>query len=382
MAKSIGIPGIFREDQRAGGVYSVFENLLRGFAELLDSGAATRPFELTVFHGRVAPLHRDQRFHWRRVSDRLGRFAAETRIAAFPGNPLDALLLLNYHTPPVIRAQRAVTIIHDLLYLHMPEYCSRRKLAWLKWCYALALKKCHRVVTISGAVKQDMLRLYGERWNDRIEVIWNPVSVDRFSGNADVNFTNGRPYILCVSVDRPPKNLYRLIKAFALVHKKKFPDHCLVLAGQLRSLRRDWRERSAAVDQTMPAAADLVDELNLGDHVRVTGFISDEQLGALYRGATMCVLPSLFEGFGMPAVESLAMGKPTLVSGLPVLREVTLGAAHYIDDPTDVEAMAERIAAVLDRPAQFQPPPELVERVRESFSPREIARRYLKVLTD
>jgi glycosyltransferase involved in cell wall biosynthesis len=380
MASSIGIPAIFREDQRAGGVYSVFANLLRGFAELLDVSPSSDPFELTVFHGRVTPLHKDPRFHWRRVIDRLGRFAAETRIAAYPGCKLDALLLLNYHTPPVIRASRAVTIIHDLLYLHMPEYCSRQKLAWLKWCYALALRKCHRVVTISGAVKQDLLRLHGERWSDRIEVIWNPVSVDRFASEVEVNFTSGRPYILCVSVDRPPKNLYRLIKAFALV-RKRFPDHCLVLAGQLRTQRRDWRERSAAVDETMPAAADLVDQLDLHNHVRVTGFIPDEQLGALYRGATMCVLPSLFEGFGMPAVESLAMGKPTLVSGLPVLREVTLGSAQYIDDPANVDAMAESIGAILDRPARFQPTPELVERVRERFSPREIARQYLQVLT-
>jgi glycosyltransferase involved in cell wall biosynthesis len=195
-----------------------------------------------------------------------------------------------------------------------------------------------------------------------------------------VNITDGRPYILCVSVDRPPKNLYRLIKAFALVHQK-FPDYCLVLAGQLRTQRRDRRERSAAVDETMPAAADLVDQLDLANHVRVTGFIPDEKLGALYRGATMCVLPSMFEGFGMPAVESLAMGKPTLVSGLPVLREVTLGAAHYIDDPTNVEAMAESIVTILDRPRDFQPTQELVDRVRQRFSPREIARRYLQVLT-
>jgi glycosyltransferase involved in cell wall biosynthesis len=380
MASSIGIPGIFREDQRAGGVYSVFENLLRGFAELLDAGTCPPPFELTVFHGRVAPPKRDPRFHWQRVGDRLGRFAAETRIAAHPGCKLDALLLLNYHTPPVIRASRTVTIIHDLLYLHMPEYCSRQKLAWLKWCYAMALRKCHRVVTISGAVKQDMLRLYGERCNDRIEVIWNPVSIDRFTSGLEADITDGRPYILCVSVDRPPKNLYRLIKAFALV-REKFPDHCLVLAGQLRTQRRDRRERSAAVDETMPAAADLVDQLELHHQVRVTGFIPDEQLGALYRGATMCVLPSLFEGFGMPAVESLAMGKPTLVSGLPVLREVTLGSAHYIDDPTNVEAMAESIGAILDRPADFQPTQELVARVHERFSPREIARQYLRVLT-
>jgi glycosyltransferase involved in cell wall biosynthesis len=262
----------------------------------------------------------------------------------------------------------------------MPEYCSRQKLAWLKWCYALALRKCHRVVAISGAVKEDLLRLHGEQWSDRIEVIWNPVCVERFAGGVDIDFTNGRPYILCVSVDRPPKNLYRLIKAFALV-RKKFPDHCLVLAGQLRTQRRDWRERSAAVDETMPAAADLVEQLDLTDHVRVTGFIPDEQLGALYRGATMCVLPSLFEGFGMPAVESLTMGKPTLVSSLPVLREVTLGSAQYIDDPTNVDAMADSIGMVLDRPASFQPTQELVKLVRERFSPQEIARQYLRVLT-
>ena len=88
----------------------------------------------------------------------------------------------------------------------------------------------------------------------------------------------------------------------------------------------------------MPSTVDLVADLGLSEHVRVTGFVSDRELGALYRGATMCVLPSLFEGFGMPAVESLAMGKPTLTSGLPVLREVTLELAQYLDDPTDVGA--------------------------------------------
>jgi glycosyltransferase involved in cell wall biosynthesis len=131
----------------------------------------------------------------------------------------------------------------------------------------------------------------------------------------------------------------------------------------------------------MPGAADLVKHLELTDHVRVTGFVSDEHLGALYHRATMCVLPSLFEGFGMPAVESLAMGKPTLVSGLPVLREVTLDSAHYIDDPTNVEAMADAICAILDSPDKFQPAPQLVERVRDCFSPREIAQQYLRVLT-
>lgn len=381
MVKSIGIPGFFRPDQRVGGVYSVFENLLRGFAELLDEGPRDNPFELTVFHGAVVPQHQDSRFHWRAVPSRLSRFVAEAHVAAGTGRQLDALLFLNYHTPLVTRSGRVVTIVHDLQYAHMPQFYNPAKRLWLRLCHEITLRKCHRIAAISGVVKEDMLRLYGDKWLHRIEVVWNPVTIDRFASDVDYNITRGRPYIMCVSVDRPQKNLYRLIKAFDLV-RKKFPDYCLVVAGQLRSLRRQRRERAAAVGQTMPAATDLVEELQLGEHVHVTGFISDAQLGALYRGATLCVLPSLFEGFGMPAIESLAMAKPTLVSGLPVLREITFNSAQYIEDPTDVNAMAENLAAMLERPADFRPAPELVGRVRRAFSPRNVAERYLSLLTD
>src|SRR5262249_52377822 len=149
---------------------------------------------------------------------------------------------------------------------------------------------------------------------------------------AQQTFTAGRPYILCAAVDRPPKNLATLIRAFAHL-RKKFPDHRLVLAGQLRSEDRTWRQRSQSVESKLPGAMDLITELGLSEHVVLTGFIPDAELGVLYRGAALFVLPSLFEGFGMPAVEALAMGAPTLVSDLPVLREVTLNAAHYIADP-------------------------------------------------
>jgi glycosyltransferase involved in cell wall biosynthesis len=383
MAKSIGITGIFRQDQRVGGVYWVFENLLRGFSDLLNDAQSACPFELTLFHGDVEPVHKDERFRCVRMPNRFGRFAAESRVAAGPARGLDALLFMNYHTPLVVRARRAVTIIHDLQYLHMPQFFGRAKRLWLQWCHNVSLRKCHRVVTISNAVKQDLLQVYGSRWHDRIEVIWNPVSVDRFvnaAEGAEYDITGGRPFILCVAVDRPQKNLFRLVEAFARV-QKKFPDYCLVLAGQLRSQRRERRERSGEVVQSMPAAVDLVEQLGLAEHVHITGFIEGVQLAALYRNAQMCVLPSLFEGFGMPAVESLAMGKPTLVSGLPVLREVTLNSAHYLDDPTNVPAMADAMQQMLSNLERFRPSEQLVRDVRIRFAPREVARRYLQVLT-
>ena len=84
MVNSIGITGIFRHDQRVGGVYWVFENLLRGFSELLDDAGPSRRFDLTVFHADVLPNGKDDRFRWVHVPNQFGRFAAEARIAAWP----------------------------------------------------------------------------------------------------------------------------------------------------------------------------------------------------------------------------------------------------------------------------------------------------------
>ena len=89
-----------------GGVFSVFENLVRGFGELIAEPSPGMDFNVTVFHGGVRPAHFDNRLRWQRVSDAGGRFIAETRLGLNPGRPLDSLLFLNYYTPPIVRAKR------------------------------------------------------------------------------------------------------------------------------------------------------------------------------------------------------------------------------------------------------------------------------------
>jgi glycosyltransferase involved in cell wall biosynthesis len=241
------------------------------------------------------------------------------------------------------------------------------------------LRKCDAVVSISQAVKDDILTQYGHRWESRVHAIWNPISLDRFEHPAEQKFTNGRPYILCAAVDRPYKNLSTLIRAFALLHKR-LPEYSLVLAGKLRTDVPTKRRRTADLESKLPSAIDLVKDLGLSEHVVLTGFIPDEQLGALYREAALFVLPSLFEGFGMPAVEALALGAPTLVSDLPVLREVTLGSAHYIADPLDHHQMAEEIAQVLSLGNAARPSGDLRNDLRQRFAPETIARQYVKLL--
>jgi glycosyltransferase involved in cell wall biosynthesis len=130
----------------------------------------------------------------------------------------------------------------------------------------------------------------------------------------------------------------------------------------------------------MPSALDLVIELGLEKHVVITGFVPDAELGALYRIAAAFVLPSLFEGFGMPAVEALALGAPTLVSDLPVLREVTLDGAHYVKDPLNKDEMADCIADLLTLGDAGRPTVEFSREIRNRFAPETIARQYVKLL--
>lgn len=379
MSRTLGICAIYRQHQLASGAYSCQENLLRGLAELRQTLNPNDKFDVTVFVGSGGIPWSDDQFTFHSLPDRFGRWPVEARVAFWEGRGFDALFFPNTFTPPIVRAQRAVTVIHDLQYRNLPEHWPIAKRAWMRACHEITLRRCDTVVAISQWVKDDILKHYGQRWESRVRTIWNPVSLERFNQAAEQSFTHGRPYILCTAVDRPAKNLSTLIRAFAMV-REKFPDHCLVLSGQLRSADRTWRSRSQALESRLPSAVELVNDLGLSNDVILTGFITDAKLGALYRGAALFVLPSLFEGFGMPAVEALALGVPTLVSGLPVLREVTLDRAHYIDHPLDANETAARIIEVLQAGDSARPAPELCDDIRERFAPVTIARQYLDAM--
>jgi glycosyltransferase involved in cell wall biosynthesis len=377
--KSFGISGIFRRDQLAGGFYSFFENLVRGFATLQRESRTSDAFELTVFHGRVGVARAEPEIAMKPVPDQWGRFAANVWVGAIASHGLDGMLFPSYFTPPIVRAGRVVTVFHDLQFRHMPQFFSKTKWQWLNICHKLALRRCDTVVAISEVVRQDILNQFGTKWEERVQTIHNPISLDRFDGKCEQEFTEGRPYIMCVAMDRPQKNLHTLIRSFDKI-KDRFPDHFLVMAGQLRRHRPDRREKSADIATAMPPVEDLVHQLGLQDRVKVTGFVSDAELGALYRGASMFVLPSLFEGFGMPAVEALALGTPTLLSDLPVLREVTLGGALYVSDPQSVGDLAGHMADVLDNVDAARPSPEFMNNLRSHYAPQAIARQYFDLL--
>jgi glycosyltransferase involved in cell wall biosynthesis len=379
MSRVIGICAVYRQHQFAGGAYSFTENLLRGMAELRRALPPEERFDATIFLGSDGIPWSDDQFTFRKIADPLGRWPVETRVGLFDSRGFAGVLFPNTFTPPMIGAERAVTVIHDLSYRNLPEHWPAGKRAWMRACHEVTLRRCDAVVAISQWVKDDILKHYGDRWESRVHAIWNPISIERFNSPAEQTFTNGRPYILCTAADRPPKNLSTLIRAFAKI-RHRFPEHCLVLAGQLRSDYKSWHQRAGEVVSRLPPAVDLVKDLNLSDDIVLTGFVPDEQLGALYRGAALFVLPSLFEGFGMTAAEAIAMGAPTLVSDLPVLREVTFGQANYVADPRNEDQMGDQIAQILALGDTARPPAALQNEVRQRFAPKTIASQYLKLL--
>jgi glycosyltransferase involved in cell wall biosynthesis len=136
--------------------------------------------------------------------------------------------------------------------------------------------------------------------------------------------------VLAVSTREPRKNLPALVEAFALLRRER-PELTLALAGL-----SGWEDR--------PLEA---------EGVRLLGFVSDDELARLYRGASAFAYPSSFEGFGMPVVEALACGTPAVVSSHASLNEAC-GDAALRADPEDAEAFAAALGQALDAPADLR----------------------------
>jgi glycosyltransferase involved in cell wall biosynthesis len=282
----------------------------------------------------------------------------------------DAVLFPNYFIPPIVprRLGRSLVVIHDFQYRHFPSHFSAKKRAWLRVSHHRAFASADVVVVISDFVRQDAIRLYG-RQAEKAVVIPNPVSWERFGTAAAAHPFGGRPYLLSVAAQYPHKRLDVLVRAFGLLAKQR-PDLLLVLCGQLP-------EKLVSVGKDVTGLRDHIAGLGLTDRVWITGYLGDREVGNLYRHAAAFAFPSIFEGFGMPAVEAIGFGLPTLTTRCAALPETTLGLAQFVDDAGDVAEWAQRLDQLVEMPRLA---PDAVQRIRDYYGIHAIAERYLKIL--
>jgi glycosyltransferase involved in cell wall biosynthesis len=193
-----------------------------------------------------------------------------------------------------------------------------------------------RIIADSQATQADLVRYYRAD-PARITVVYpgRDESLARVNDPETVAAAKARygirgAYLLYVGTLQPRKNLVRLVEAFAQIQNSN--NLQLVLAGQKGWLYADLFAR--------------VEALGLSGHVIFTGYVADDDKAALLSGATALLYPSLYEGFGMPALEAMACGTPVLTSDVSSLPEV-VGDAALLVNPLDTNAIAAGMARLV-----------------------------------
>ena len=267
---------------------------------------------------RLVPLPLSQR--WRDGWSRLGRPALERFVGAF-----DVFHYSDWMYPPQAGGVRATTV-HDLVPLRFPEWVTPKTAAMHGAKYANTARTADLVFVNSEYTGRDVVERLGVG-SDRVRVAYPGVK-DAFRPDGD-HADLGRPYVLTVATLEPRKNLETLVAA----HRLLGDELLLAVAGG-----SGWGDQP---------------ELRGANIVRL-GFVSDDELARLYRGAAAAVYPSRFEGFGMPIIEAMACGAPTVASAHASMDEAA-GAAAIRADPDDPEAIAAAIREALDRRDELVP---------------------------
>nr|WP_231135201.1 glycosyltransferase family 1 protein [Motilibacter deserti] len=235
-----------------------------------------------------------------------------------------------------------VVTVHDLLHRRFPQLVPLPVRYGTRFLVDAAGRRADLVLTVSEASAADLQRYLGL---PRERVVVTPPGAFHASspgGGVEPEESVGpdarallglpdRPYVLSVGTGRPHKNLPRLVEALAILPAGGRP--LLVLTGGGAQAELGPVARQHGVD---------------GD-VRYAGWVADDALEALYRGACAYVMPSLFEGFGLPVIEAMRRGVPVACSDIPVLREVAGDAAEYFD-PMSAASIAAALRQVVDDP--------------------------------
>jgi glycosyltransferase involved in cell wall biosynthesis len=340
--------------QRMTGIGVYTQNLVRGLQEV--DGA-----HQYVFYGSASP--RNLRTHQRIVREN-----AYLSMRSFM-DKLDLLHIPGY-CAPLISAGTLVVTVHDLIGMIFPENLAlMSRFYWGTWLPTV-VSRADRIIADSFNTKRDLIRLLGVA-EEKIRVIhlaadpkFRPIRDELALHQVKRRFNLSRPFALYVGTVEPRKNLRRVIEAWAHLRREAKVSHQLVITGF-----QAW---------AYSEVSDLVHRLGIRRDVVFTGYVREEELPLLYNACELFIFPSLYEGFGMPVLESMACGTPVLTANTSSIPEVA-GDAAVMVDPRDTDKMAEAMKEILEDAC-------LRERLRKAgplqaakFSWRKTARETLEV---
>jgi glycosyltransferase involved in cell wall biosynthesis len=288
------------------------------------------------------------------------------------GKPKIDILFSPSHYTPLISNVPGVVYIMDLSFERFgTDYFTSSDLNQLKKWTPLSVKKSKKVLTISQFSKSEIIKLYKVP-EEKIEVVYPGFNKDLFHGKIPLTKQNQikrkynltGSYLLYVGTLQPRKNLTRLIKAFSQLNRPRLK---LVIGG-----KKGWFYEQIY---------DQVKDLKIEDRVVFTDYVPDDDLPGLIKSSRAYILPSLYEGFGMPPVEAQSVGVPVVVSKVSSLPEVVGESGIYIDDPYSVSSIKNALEEVLSLTAKARS--EIIVKGKENtkrFSWEQNSKQILNIL--
>ncbi len=240
------------------------------------------------------------------------------------------LLHVPHFNYPLLWNRALIVTIHDLIYISYPAAAKNRAASlYLKFFLNALQYKNAQIITVSEFTKAELLRLFPKFKAENVTVTYEAVS-GFFKVLPDDVRNSFRPFVLFVGSLKPHKNLSVLIRSMAELREQKNIPHELLLVGSAEGVSTEVRE--------------LIKKH--ASFVRCLGKAPDDELRRLYNRASAFVLPSFFEGFGLPVLEAMACGCPVIAANTASLPEVGGSAACFFD-PRRVDALSDVLYNVL-----------------------------------
>lgn len=303
-------------------------------------------------------------FYFKRLAWPFSKFWTHLRLGwELVANPVDKFFASN--AVPIMGKGEFTVTIHDLGFLKNPDLYHPLERIYQKWSHNIAVRRAHKIITISEATKQDIIKYYPKA-KDKIKVIylgWDNTDFKPLPRDEQQAFIDSHNYpdnyMLYTGRIETKKNVQNLIRAYRK-GKFKWP---LMLAGRPGNFGYDEI-------QAMIKNSDIKDDIIL------LGYVSQKNYVKLVASARMLVFPSKFEGFGLPILEAMACGVPVACSDMPVLHEVAGEAATYFD-PDSVDDIKDKIQQVIDEDRLREIMIEKGYKRAEEFSWQKCARETL-----
>ncbi len=239
------------------------------------------------------------------------------------------------HLLPPLRGVPTVLTVHDMIFKLFPQHQKPLNYWYLNATMPLYCRRADAIITVSESSRQDILAHY--RLDPaKVTVVYEAAAPEFVPAPPDtvreVRRRYGLPdhFVIHVGTIEPRKNLTRLVEALQCLRQEGLSVP-LVVVGSKGWLYDDFFRR--------------LEELEVRDSVRFTGYVPAADLPLLYNAATAAAMPSVYEGAGLPVLEAMACGTPVVCSNSSSLPELGGQAARYFD-PYDVAAIAEAIRAV------------------------------------